>query len=248
MAGTRPLGHLQRVLRTDCSAGAIFNDMETIPQELFLDILDYVGSSALELLPYVTVSPRWQYVIEQHTFHSLTFKDSEFSFFENLFRPACAHRKAFLKMLTLRIAIPRYEDGDYQQYKNTSDQIFSNTVHKMFQVLESLGQPEAIKNGSGLEVAFRFIHSLTCNRTMLAIMCPELPDKSIKLLNYEKLPTLSCVSSFSWPRSYFSHQLDPVPLMLAANKLKDHDFFSIDYFNDREYFGIDAQKKMRNGR
>ncbi|KAK2768550.1 hypothetical protein FQN54_000406 [Arachnomyces sp. PD_36] len=227
--------------------------METIPQEIFLSILDYVGAFPDELLPYVTVSRRWQYTIERYNFQSLRIENTELSTFAELFRPSQIHRKALVKVIDLTVALPAPREIGSHQLEEANNQAFSAAVHKLFQVLETFNEDREVKKGSGLDLVLKGIYSpsnesrwRTPSGDPLREGINAFGGAFIHLLDHEKLPILKCVSRFYCSRATWSHKIYPASTMLAACKLKDLKLCWIHYFNHRECIGNETLKTMRH--
>ena len=78
--------------------------METIPQDIFFSILDCLSyKSRRELLPFVTVSYRWQYTMDRQAFQRLEVKNTELSTLENISRETEANWKSLVRTVCLSI-------------------------------------------------------------------------------------------------------------------------------------------------
>ncbi|EFQ97752.1 hypothetical protein MGYG_00793 [Nannizzia gypsea CBS 118893] len=222
--------------------------MENVPQEIFLSILDYLGEEKHHLKPYLTVSRRWQRVIERLFFRSLTIKNTDLSTFATLFRGTNAHRKALVKMLDLRVLLPTYDGDNYHQHEEVNNQLFSTAVLELFQVLKTFNEDGNVKRnirrGDGLRLSISYMFSPSDNFYHLDHI-PKIKGRYIQLLNHERLPTLSCVSDFFSRHGGDSRILHPASGILIAGKLKGLQVSANDYDDRREYISDETRKMIR---
>ncbi|EEQ32156.1 uncharacterized protein MCYG_04975 [Microsporum canis CBS 113480] len=123
--------------------------LETIPEEIFLSIFEWLNHSyKTDYLRYLTVSRRWQRAVERFFFQRFNLKNTELSIFASLFQGMGAHRKAFVKDISLMIELPSYDGDDCQQHKDLNNQIFSTAMLDLFQILETFNEDEAVKRNS----------------------------------------------------------------------------------------------------
>lgn len=219
--------------------------LENIPQEIFLSILDCIGQDAVDLRPYVTVSRRWQKAVERLTFESLSIKNTDLPAFAKLFRSGQTHRKALVKDVYLHIVLPEYDGENCHQHKEANNQLSSDAVLELFQVLETFNDDEDVKMGDGISLCLTGAASPS-DQFYLKI-ASKIWSEFIYLSNHERLPTLSCVSRFQSGHSFNSRKFDPASIMYAAGKLKGLKGCWIDFCNEREYVDHQAQIKLRHG-
>ncbi|KAF3492376.1 uncharacterized protein GIQ15_01893 [Arthroderma uncinatum] len=221
--------------------------METIPQELFLSILEYIEVNPKRFMKYVTVSRRWQRAIERFYFNRIRVNESELSSFAELFRETESHRKSLVKQLFLKIHLPAYDGDNYHQHKEVNNQIFSTTILKLFQVLETFDGDEDVKRnrrkGDGLQLTITYIKS-PCD-DFDGDDAIKLRGTYIQLLNHQKLPTLSCVSTFFSGCHDYTRMLDPASGILIAGKLKNLKRCTTDYYDRRECINNETRKIIR---
>ena len=218
--------------------------MERIPQEILQNIIDYlIGEGPPEyLLPYVTVSRRWQHSIEPLYFRRLRIESPDLSTFANLFRESQAHRKALVERVALHIVLPDYDGDNFHQLEEANNQVFSADVHKLFWVLESFNEDEGVKKGEGLSLELFKAYSRFDKLHEYDLLWPI-----IRLLDYEKLPTLSCVSDFHCSHGWASRRVDPVTWMFFASKLKGLKRGMGTCYQLPQNISIEARKAMRHG-
>ncbi|KAK2878168.1 hypothetical protein FQN49_001093 [Arthroderma sp. PD_2] len=222
--------------------------METIPQEIFLSILDYLGNESRHFKPYLTVSRRWQRVIERFYFEDLRIKSTDLSTFATLFRETEAHRKALVKELDLRVLLPTYDGNNYHQHEEANNDVFSNTVLELFRVLETFNEDEGVKRnirrGDGIHLAIHIIVSPSDNFNHLDHIY-KIRGRYIQLLHHERLPILLCVSKFFSRRARESRNLDPASGILIAGKLKGLRVSRNAYNDSRDSFSDETRKIIR---
>ncbi|KAK2865321.1 hypothetical protein FQN49_003694 [Arthroderma sp. PD_2] len=220
--------------------------METVPQEIFLAILDSLKATPRRMRRLMTVSRRWLQVIErsQSRFESLTITNTDMPVFSTLFRPTVAHRKALVKEVELKINLPEYDAENYNQHEEANNQIFSTAVLDLFRVLETFNEDEDVirnaRKGDRLHLRISYITSPSDKYNK------DHRGTYIKLLNHEKLPTLSCVSRFDSGHCSSSRKLDPASGILIASKLKDLGTSYTDYYDNRVYVSDETRKIMRS--
>ncbi|EZF24316.1 hypothetical protein H112_03182 [Trichophyton rubrum D6] len=222
--------------------------METVPQEIFLTILDYIGKEKHHLKPYLTVSRRWQRVIERFFFRSLEIKNTRLSTFASLFRETEAHRKALIESLDFQVLLPAYDGDNYHQHEEVNNQVFSTAILELFQMLETFSEDENVKRnirrGDGLRLSIRYIFSPSDSFYHLDHFA-GIRGRYIKLLNHERLPILSCVSDFFSRHGHESRILDPASGILISGKLKGLQVSAKQYDDHREYIGDETRKIIR---
>ena len=222
------------------------HQMESIPQEIFLRILEYVAGYPNEFLPYVTVSRRWQRTIEPWYFKSFRIRNSDLHAFANLFRPSQAHRKTLVKEVYLDVVLDEYDREECQQHAEANNRVFSAAVSELFQLLESFNEDCSAQDRGGLHLNLRDVFSPS-DRKLPRTCQRKLWGTFVRLLNHEKLPTLSCVSRFQCGSSFRSRKFDPPSMMYMAGKLRGLKTCRIDYCNDRDCFDDEAQREIRHG-
>ncbi|KAM5474525.1 hypothetical protein MauCBS54593_002101 [Microsporum audouinii] len=222
--------------------------LETIPEEIFLSIFEWLNHSyKTDYLRYLTVSRRWQRAVERFFFQRFSLKNTELSIFAYLFQGMGAHRKAFVKDISLMIELPSYDGDDCQQHEDLNNQIFSIAMLDLFQILETFNEDEAVKRnfrrGVGLELrmSIRSPKDDFCNLDIIK----KLRGTYIRLLNHEMLPTLACVSYFIPGRNFYTRTLDPAAGIILASKLKNLGRFMVDYSDSREYISDEMRMKTR---
>ncbi|KAM5471264.1 hypothetical protein MauCBS54593_003604 [Microsporum audouinii] len=233
-------------------------NLETIPEEIFLRIIEEAASPLyadtsyyrqrwLKLKQYLTVSRRWQRTIERFSFNWLSVDNTNISTFAALFRETEAHRKAYVKRLGLAVVLPEYDGEDYQRHKEVHNELFSDFFLKLFQVLETFNDDEDVKRsvrrGEGMELTMENIYSPSDDFD--ADHRYKIYGTHIQLLNFEKLPTLSCVSMFFSGVSSYSRKIYPVSSILIAAKLKDVKTAIIQYENNPAYISDGTREIMR---
>ncbi|PGG97798.1 hypothetical protein AJ80_09635 [Polytolypa hystricis UAMH7299] len=115
--------------------------MERLPQELLDHILSYLGRQPryhypADLIPYVTISRRWQLTIERSYFQTFRISSTQLDTFANIFREEASHRKAFVKEIELDNTLP---EERLRLDEVTNHQVFSDAIFQLFQVLETFG-------------------------------------------------------------------------------------------------------------
>ncbi|KAK2883384.1 hypothetical protein FQN49_000024 [Arthroderma sp. PD_2] len=221
--------------------------METVPQEIFQAIFNEVEEYPKKFKPYLTVSRRWQRTVEQFYFSRLRIKNTDLSTFATLFHPPNTHRKALIRSLTLEVQLPAYEGDNYHQHEELNNQVFSAAILELFQVLETFNNDEDVKRnarrGNRLELHISSISSPNDNFYSLDYT-PKILGVYIQLLNYEKLPTLSCVSA-CFSGHGCSRRLDPASGILIISKMKDLKVSKLDYYDSRECINDETRKIIR---
>lgn len=215
--------------------------MENLPQELLSSIIEHVGSYPAARLPYVTVSRRWQRTIELGIFESIRLiRHDDLPTFATLFRPAESHRKALIRSILFGFTNPPYDGEDWVKNHEIGCQVFSDSVHKLFRVLETFNEDEGVKRGGGI--------SLSLNTMWMQENQSRPFINYIQLLGVEKLPILSCVSHFQVRSSGYSLFLDPVSTTFALNKLRRLKRFWLNYDGDNNLIDADTRKTVYSGR
>ena len=222
--------------------------MESIPHEVFLSILDCLGAHNRDLLPYVAVSRHWQNTIERRVFRRFRrLTDADLPGFADLFRDAQAHRKALVKAIEFNVrSLPEYEGNDCHRHEEINNQLYTAAVFELFRILESFNDDEGVQNGDGLELTFSSISSPS-DKFFTQGDGPGISSKFIRVLEPEKLPSVSCVSTFRSGRVFFTRCPDPASMMLVANKLPRLQRLDLGFNNDQDYVDSDTQKRMRHG-
>ena len=230
--------------------------METIPHEVFLNILDFVGQKPKELLPYVSVSRRWQRAIEPHFFRSFRTKHTDLTAFAALFRQSEAHRKALVKEIYFDVVLPKYDGQSSEKHAERSDQRFSAAVLKLFRILETFNGDRSVEDRGGIHLTFRDIYVPDEQTPMGGLLgglmshaqtSPRPKGTFIRFTKHEELPTLTCVSRFQFGSSANSRTLDPASMVMLAHKLQSLKICRVDYCNPREDLDTEAQRTMRLG-
>ncbi|PGG95946.1 hypothetical protein AJ79_09801 [Helicocarpus griseus UAMH5409] len=218
--------------------------MNKIPQEIFLDILSDISNDPKDLLPYVTVSRRFQYAIEPSYYRQFVIKNYDLPMFSTLFRETQAHRKGLLEKIYLETILPSYNNENCQQNAIINNYVFSAAVLKLFQVLESLNDNVHV-NGGGIYLKLDDISSPSDARLRKKHE-RALFGTHIRLVNHEKLPVLTCVSQFSCGRGSNSRKYDPISMLCVASKLKNLQLCWIDYCDDPDYCTVKSQREIRH--
>lgn len=220
--------------------------MERLPQEILSSIIEMTEPYRRYRLQYVTVCRRWQRTIEPVLFETFYLEgDSDISTFATLFRPTELHRKALVKNVYLTITLPPYDGDDCHQHHQTNCQTFSDSIHRLFQVLETFNQDEGVRRGDGIHLNISSVKSPNDN-----FNGPEacrILSKYIQLFDHDKLPVLHCVSRFVAGKSLYSRLYSPVSTTYVASKLGDLKRCLLYYRGDIDYVGLETHKAIRSG-
>ena len=109
----------------------------SLPPEILARILSFLDHS--ERLRCVTVSRKWQLLIERNVFRSIELKSTDLQEFSGIF---VGHRRAFLAELSYDVILPGYDDRQRVRFERKKDKQANNealteAIHGLFSVLAS---------------------------------------------------------------------------------------------------------------
>ena len=237
--------------------------LRSLPPELFLIILDYVLGAEYEYprqgARYSTVSRQFQYFVERRIFKSLQIDNLCLRRALRLFRPAQAHRKAFVRWLRFSIELPSYsfEDStrvETEDEKEANSQVFSDAIHGLFRILKSLDESEDLRNAGGLQCSMDTAPAPKSDREFGtvdhekrgSIRGKRSRASLLRLRDAEQLPAVSIVWRLHLGNWHGERYLDPLATMAIATKLNRLRYAVLNCY-DKDYLDIATRRTNRVG-
>ena len=109
----------------------------SLPPEILATILSFLDRP--ERLRCVTVSRKWQLLIERSIFRNIELKSTDLQEFSDIF---VGHRRGFLAKLSYDVILPGYDDRQRVRFerekdKQANDEALTEAIHGLFSVLAS---------------------------------------------------------------------------------------------------------------
>lgn len=246
--------------------------MDRLPQESVTHIASFVDceddqsneKTASHLPAYATLSRKWQLAVESRTFRSLRLKSPELPYFT---RVLTDHRRNLLSNLAYDAVLPTYTDNECAKFETKEDmernsQAFTYAVHALFQILKSWEASNAEIESRSLSLDLSDIYSpmdrfhrdsakyeedreLYESDKRSDLWEHRYEHSILQLLEHPKLPTLSCVSSFTL--SFIAHgHVEPRSAILLAMKLSNLQSITIG-LHDNEKKHPHIRQQLRHG-
>jgi hypothetical protein len=118
--------------------------MESLPLELWNNIISLFVENQKQIAKYATISRAWQRTIEDLTFSQLSLTNDELHLFEStVLKSTYQHRRAAVGRIDYRINLPDYDDhacGRFERQvdRHTNDQAFSKAIAELFTALKTI--------------------------------------------------------------------------------------------------------------
>jgi hypothetical protein len=118
--------------------------MESLPLELWNDIISLFVENQKQIAKYATISRAWQRTIEDLTFSKLSLTNDELHLFEStVLKSTYQHRRAAVKRIDYSINLPNYDDhacGRFERQvdRHINNQAFGKAIAKLFVALKTI--------------------------------------------------------------------------------------------------------------
>ncbi|KAJ8131234.1 hypothetical protein O1611_g2391 [Lasiodiplodia mahajangana] len=111
--------------------------MNTLPQDIYNAIGNFLQDPEFDQSALATVSRRWQSAIERHTFKDIRLRSNDLARFEAVVQN---DRRRYVRTIEYIIILPGYADEDRRQFEHhndrrANDQEFTDAIHRLFQLL-----------------------------------------------------------------------------------------------------------------
>ncbi|CAD0084207.1 unnamed protein product [Aureobasidium vineae] len=191
--------------------------MNSLPPELFANIVSLVVAKQKQLTKYATLSRAWQRAIEERTFSHLSVFSDELDEFESfVLESPYTHRRTAVRRVEFSINLPDYDDNacgrfERQADRHVNDTAFTKAMAGLFTALATINSGNGSRSidlhllhfYSSMDINRRDEEKLRADKLARAtgnrhdLFDLRYRDSYLQLLDLESLPLLHNVTSLT---------------------------------------------------